>query len=120
MDCGRYGPHGSVAFRVGSGACRVTTVSAPRPSYSASAHQSERSEAGKQSLLSLGSRSDGRVYGSSCMPLRPYGKPPTRCLSTCSDDECLLVSEQAQVLKGSSVHETVPPSGYPEDGTNHD
>ena len=54
------------------------------------------------------------------MPLRPYGKPPTRCLSTCSDGECLLVSEQAQVLKGSSVHETVPPSGYLEDGTNHD
>ena len=45
MDCGRYGPHGSVAFRVGSGACRVTTDTAPRPSYSASAHQSERSKA---------------------------------------------------------------------------
>ena len=120
MDYGRYGPHGSVAFRVGSGAVRVTTDTVPRPSYSASARQPKRSKADKQSLLSRGSRSDGRAYGSSCMPLCPYGKPPTRCSSTCSDAECLLVSEQAQVLKGSSVHETVPLSGYPEDGTNHD
>ena len=120
MDYGRYGPHGSVAFRVGSGAVRVTTDTVPRPSYSAGARQPKRSKADKQSLLSRGGRSDGRAYGSSRMPLCPYGKPPTRCSSTCSDADCLLASEQAQVLKGLSVHETVPPSGYPEDGTNHD
>ena len=44
---------------------------------------------------------------------------PEACSSTCSDADCVFVSEQAPTLKGLSLHETVPPSGMPEDGTNH-
>ena len=102
----------SVAFRVGSGASRVTTDIEHRPSYSAGARRSKRSTTNRQELPRHES------YGN--IPPCPYGRPPTRCSSTCSDVDFLFVSEQAPTLKGLSLHETVPPSGNPEDGTNHD